>query len=175
VSDSDNENEDIEAQHRAELLREGLIASDASYPIWLRQQQGIRWPWEAIETPEEAARYWTRDFWFRSRQVAGLRGADWIPPTVLDGWGPCREPLETGVVRKPDINRGLLTLAQMLAAGRVVPPWEFGLGMDAFADTFEMDMGYADAFRLWGMSAFDDRRQMERLIGSSVPENWRGC
>jgi hypothetical protein len=171
VRDSDNEGDDSgETQRRAELLQLGLIASDAAYPVWLRQQQGVRWPWEYGETPETVARYWTRDFWFWSRQVAGLRVADdWKQPTVPEGWEPCAEPLATGLVRTPDLRRGLLTLAQMLAAGRVVPPWEFGLGIDTFAGSFELDMGYTDAFRLWGMSAFDDREQMQSLLGDSGP------
>jgi hypothetical protein len=38
-----------------------------------------------------------------------------------------------------------------------------------------MDMGYADSFRLWGMSAFDDREQMQGLLGdpTDIPESWR--
>jgi hypothetical protein len=177
--DSDSEeDEEGEAERRAELFRYGLIASDIAYSIWLRQQQGVRWIWEdAEETPETVARYWTRDFWFWSRQITELRAtAGWIPPTVHERWAACKEPLENGVVPSPDLKRGLLTLAQMLTAGRVITPWEFGLGTNTFADSFEMDMGYADAFRLWGMSAFDDREQMQCLLGdpANIPESWRG-
>jgi hypothetical protein len=174
-SENNADDEAVEARQRAELLRLGLIVSDAAYPVWLRQQQGVRWPWEYAESPETAARYWTREFWFWSRQVTGFRDtADWTPPRVPESWGSCAEPLETGAVRTPDLRRGLLTLAQVLAAGRVVPPWEFGLGIDAFADSFEMDMGYADAIRLWGMSAFDDREHLQRYLGDGdLPASWR--
>lgn len=46
---------------------------------------------------------------------------------------------------------------------------------DSFADSFEMDMGYADSFRPWGMSAFDDREQMQALLGdpTDIPNGCR--
>jgi hypothetical protein len=164
--------EEAVARHRVELEPYEVIASDIAYRTWLGQQQGIRWPWEYAESPEDAARYWTRDLWFWSRQVAELRGsAGWALPAVPGPWHPIREPLETRGVRSLDLKLGLRTLAQMLAAGRVVPPWELGLGTDSFADSFEMDMGYADAFRNWGMAAFDDREQMNRFLGD-IPEGW---
>lgn len=173
--DADDTNGDqLAAQRRAELLYLGLIASDASYPIWLRQQQGVRWPWESGDPPETVARYLTRDLWFWSRRVAGLRGgAAWAPPPVPEGWQPCAVPLATGRVPDLDPSRGLLSLAQMLSAGRVSPPWELGLGVGDFADSFEMNMGYADAFRLWLMSAFDDREHLRRTLGpAEVPQSW---
>jgi hypothetical protein len=164
--------EQIEAQRRAELLAMGLIASDAAYPIWLNQQKGVRWPWESGEAPESYARYWTRDFWFWSRQVAALRSEGWKPRRVPGNWQPCAAALESGRVPALDLHRGLLSLAQMLAAGRVVPPWELGLRTEDFADSFEMDMGYADAFRLWVMSAFDDCAHLGRCLGPAVPGEW---
>ena len=165
----------VEAQRRAELRGLGLIASDAAYPIWLRRQDGVRWPWESGETPESVARYWTREFWFWSRQVAALRGrAGWKSPDVPANWLACAEPLETGRASALDLRRGLLSLARALAAGRVVPPWELGLSPDDFADSFEMDVGYVDAFRLWGMSAFDDREHLRRHLGAEVPTHWDG-
>jgi hypothetical protein len=166
--------EEADADQRAVLLRAGLIASDVAYPTWLSQQQGVRWPWEFADTPETAARHWTRGLWFWSRQVAGLRaGPGWTPPAVPETWQSCAEPLRTGEVGAPDLRHGLLALAQMLAAGRVVPPWQLGLTLADFADTFADDMGYVDAFRLWGMSAFDDREQLKRyLAATDAPSVW---
>jgi hypothetical protein len=134
----------------------------------------VRWPWEAAETPETAARYWTRELWFWSRQVAGLRSDPaWVPPAVPERWQPCAEPLRTGEVRSPDLGDGLLSLAQMLSAGRVAPPWQLGLTFDDFAGSFKDEMGYVDAFRLWGMSSFDDREQLQRyLTATEAPEAW---
>lgn len=159
---------------RCEALRRiGLIASDAAYRTWLVRQEGIRWPWADAETPEVAARYWTRNIWFWSRQVAGLRaGPGWEPPAVPSRWQACAVPLRTGEVRSPDTGKGLLTLARMLAAGRVTPPWQLGLTPADFADSFDDEMGYADAFRLWGMSALDDREQLQPYL-SDAPEAWR--
>jgi len=35
-------------------------------------------------------------------------------------------------------------------------------------------MGYVDAFRLWLMSAFDDRPHLERYLDAhEAPEDWR--
>ncbi len=45
---------------------------------------------------------------------------------------------------------------------------------EAMESTLEMDMGYVDAWRLWGM-CFDDREQMERFTHfASAPPEWRG-
>jgi Arm DNA-binding domain len=49
-----------------------------------------------------------------------------------------------------------------------------GLTPDAFADSFEDDMGYVDAFRLWGMSVFDDQPHLRRYLGATqMPESWQ--
>ena len=77
---------ELTPEQRSELLGYGLICTDASYPIWLRQQNGIRWPWEFAENPETATRYRTREFWFWSRQVAEQRGSNWKSPTIPDSW-----------------------------------------------------------------------------------------
>jgi hypothetical protein len=170
----DEESTQVETQRRAELLQMGLIASDAAYPTWLRQQQGVRWPWEYGDTPEITARYRTRDLWFWSRQVAELRATPtWEVPAVPGSWRACADPLATGTVSAPDLQRGLLTLAQLLAAGRVVPPWQLGARVEDFADTFNNEMGYVDAFRLWTMSAFDDREHLMRyLAATAMPKKW---
>lgn len=170
------EDEGAAAERRDALRQAGLIASDVAYPTWLSRQQGVRWPWEDVDTPEEAARYRPRDLWFWSRQVAGLRAdPSWEPPTVPAGWQPCEAPLRTGEVRLPDPRHGLLLLAQMLSAGRVIPPWQLGLTLDDFVDSFEDDMGYVDAFRNWGMSSFDDGEQLWRyLAANNAPDAWVG-
>jgi hypothetical protein len=175
-STRDDESEDrIAAERRDTLRRAGLIASDVAYSTWLSQQQGVRWPWELVETPEQAARYWTRDLSFWSRQVAGMRGhTAWDPPAVPERWQACDAPLRTGRVNSPDLCKGLLSLAQMLAAGRVVAPWQLGMKLDDFADSFELDMGYVDAFRLWGMSSFDDHEQVQRYLSATgAPDEWK--
>jgi hypothetical protein len=173
------ENEDqIIDQRRAELLYLGLIASDASFPIWLSQQEGVRWPWEFStdpdESPEHVARYWTRDLWFWSRQVAALRSqSGWTPPEGPESWQACAGALATGQLPAFDLTHGLLSLAQMLAAGRVLAPWQVKLTPADFVDSFEMDMGYVAAFRLWIMSAFDDREHFRRYLdGTKPPESW---
>jgi hypothetical protein len=36
-------------------------------------------------------------------------------------------------------------------------------------------MGYVDAFRLWGMSVFDDREHLQRyVVATRMPESWQG-
>ena len=61
----------------------------------------------------------------------------------------------------------------MLSAGRVTPPWQLGLTLADFAHSFEDEMGFADAFRLWSMSSFDDREQLQRyLTANDAPAVW---
>jgi hypothetical protein len=178
--DEDDEADDEESdkrtaqERRAALLQQGLIASDIAYATWLRQQDGVHWPWTYQDTPEGAARYYTRDLSFWSRQVAGLRGDPaWTPPPVPDPWQSCAAPLATGAAGSLDLERGLRSLARMLAAGHVTPPWQLGLTLTDFADSFEDDMGYVDAFRLWGMSVFDDQPHLRRYLDATqVPASW---
>lgn len=61
----------------------------------------------------------------------------------------------------------------MLCAGSVKPPWVFGLSPDDFTNSFAMDMGYTDAFRLWLMCAFDDDLLLREMLKSTqVPGEW---
>jgi hypothetical protein len=172
---SDDEDATIAKDRRGALLEKGLIASDVAYPTWLRQQQGVRWPWTYSSTPERAARHCTRDLEFWSRQVAGLRGdPGWTVPPVPVAWQSCARPLATGETGLLDPDRGLLSLARSLAAGHVTPPWQLGLTTDDFTDSIEDDMGYVDAFRLWGMSAFDDHEHLQRYLGATrMPKSWQ--
>ncbi|WP_437766270.1 hypothetical protein WMF27_25470 [Sorangium sp. So ce281] len=173
--DGDEEEDPIAAaSRRSALLEQGLIAVDVSFSIWLSQQDGVRWPWESYETPEKAARYNTREFWFWSRQVAELRRGDgWLPPAVPEGWRACATALASGDADPIEPRDGLLSLARLLCAGDVKAPWQLGLELADFADSFEDDMGYVDAFRLWGMSAFDDAHQLRRYLEATrVPPGW---
>jgi hypothetical protein len=173
--ESDDGDDRIAKERRSELLEMGLIASDAAFPTWLGQQQGVRWPWTYSDTPEHAAHRCTRDLEFWSRQVAALRGDPaWTVPPVPDAWQSCAEPLATGKTGPLDPDQGLLSLARSLAAGHVTPPWELGLTPHDFADSFEGDMGYVDAFRLWCLSAFDDREHLQRYLGATrMPDKWQ--
>ncbi len=166
---------ELGADELAVLLELGLLASDIAFTTWLDQQQGVRWPWTYADTPVIAARHWTRDLWFWSRQVAGLRAtAGWEPPQLPAAWRACAPALQAGGCASLDLRQGLLSLAQMLCAGEVAPPWRLGLVLADFADSFEDDMGYVDAFRLWGMAAFDDLPQLQHYLAlTEAPPEWR--
>lgn len=173
--DGDVADPTVAAERRAALLEQGLIASDIAFTTWLGQQKDVRWPWEHDATPEDAARYSTRELWFWSRQVAELRrgGNGWTPPVVPEAWRACAHALETGDAGPVDPRLGLLSLARMLCAGYVKAPWELGLSLADFADSFDNDMGYVDAFRLWGMSAFDDAFHLRRYLDATrAPAEW---
>ena len=159
----------------SELLAQGLIASDIAYRTWLAGQNGIHWPWEHGATPEEAARYATRDLWFWSRQIAELRTrADWQLPTIPLAWITCSSALQEARLATPDLKLGLLTLAQMLSANQLIPPWQLGLQLCDFADSYEDDMGFVDAFRLWGMSVFDDSEHLRSYLEQTqAPAEWQ--
>jgi hypothetical protein len=158
------------------LLNLGLVEHDAAYHTWLQQQEGIvlPWLWFVSETPEQAARYNLREFWFFSRQLTDLRErGNFQIEQVPSEWQSVELQLRTGRLGDIDPTDGLLTLARMLCAGLVQPPWELDLSPDNFTDSFEMDMGYTDAFRLWIMSAFDDDLLLrEMLHKTGIPANW---
>ena len=72
--------------------------------------------------------------------------------------------------------------------GDLAPPWErfphyerytigwrMGSGEDWLGlwSVFLEHMGYVDAFRLWGMSAFDDAHQLRRYLEATrAPSDW---
>jgi hypothetical protein len=61
----------------------------------------------------------------------------------------------------------------MLCAGHVTPPWQVELNPDNFANSFEMNVGYVDAFRLWVLTVFDDQEHLARYVApTEIPENW---
>lgn len=167
----DNIGEYSELSHARvlELEHLGLVGSDVAFSTWLDRQRGkIVWPWLIVSTPETAARYHTRAFWFWSRQALLNRGTI-APPSLPDPWSECREPLLTGNLPTPDLARGLHSMAMLLCAGRPPPPWRLGLSLSDFEDSFEDDMGYVDAFRLWAMSCFDDVEQLRDYCSDSQP------
>lgn len=161
-------------ERRPALYARGLIASDIAFTTWHAQQSRVIWPWEGSDTPEHAARYATRELWFWSRQVATLRArADWAPPAPPDAWRSCTAALVSGVAAELDPDEGLLSLTRSLCAGRVIAPWQLGCEPSDFADSFDADMGYVDAFRLWGMCCFDDTPQLQRYLDeTSAPARW---
>ena len=159
-----------------ELLNLGLVKHDAAYQTWLKQQTAIVWPWSlpVSDTPAQAARYGTRCFWFFSRQLSAARQAGNIDFDDVPGaWRSVETQLLTGLLGDVNPTYGLMALAQMLCAGAVQPPWIFGLSPDDFTDSFEMDMGYCDAFRLWIMCAFDDDMLLcEMFEETGIPNAW---
>jgi len=158
------------------LLNLGLVEYDAAYHTWLSKQSEIMWPWSwlASDSPKEAARYRNRELWFFSRQLDRARQhGDVKFATVPDSWKNVETQLLTGQLGDVNPAQGLLTLAQMLCAGSVKPPWTLGLTLEDFTDSFEIDMGYSDAFRLWIMSAFDDDMLLrEMLQKTKIPKEW---
>jgi hypothetical protein len=156
------------------LLNLGLIEHDVAYNTWLQQQTHLGWSWLVTKTPEDAARYDLREFWFFSRQLNDARKHGNLNiENVPSSWQKVETQLLTGHLGDINPTHGLLTLAQMLCAGSVQPPWELGLSVDDFAGSFEMDMGYTDAFRLWIMSAFDDDKLLRNMLQiNGIPDNW---
>jgi hypothetical protein len=180
--DGEDEEDKRNAKRRAELLKMGLIASDIAFTTWLNKQADIVWPWSCYGTPKNATRYSTRNLWFWSRQVGILRQNKELKiPQLPLSWRSCENALKTGTLEGVNLDRkiltgtnGLLVLAKMLSAGLIIPPWQLHLKPTDFKDSFDDDMGYTDAFRLWAMSAFDDDEHMWRFLdGKEPPDEWK--
>jgi hypothetical protein len=172
--DEDEEgDDDKEDPIERQLLDLGLIGSDVAYATW-RDRNELAWPWDRIDSPAQAARYSTRELAFWSRRVQELRAAGTLDvPRAPLRWRGIRKRLLSGVVGRVQPQKGLLTLAQMLCAGEAHGPWRLGLSIDDFTDSFEPDMGYVDAFRLWGMSAFDDLEHLDGYLErAAAPPEW---
>lgn len=178
--DDDDDDDDGEKarqrknERREKLIEMGLVESDVAYFTWRAKQDSIHWPWEDSETPEDAARYWTRDLWFWSRHLDELRRENKIPSfDAPEAWREIAEIIRSGKTMPVEPGAGLLSLVRSCAAGMVIAPWQAGLQPSDFKDSFEMDMGYADAFRLWGMSVFDDQPMIDRYTKTTeISEAW---
>ena len=159
------------------VLKLQLVEHDAAYKTWQMKQVNIAWPWSMSVggTPEEAARYGTREFWFFSRQLRAARLTESVDfGEIPDAWRSVEAQIQTGQLGDIDPRFGLLTLAQMLCADDVQPPWLLGITLSSFADSYEMDMAYCDAFRLWIVDSFDDKKTLSTsLKETSMPDEWR--
>lgn len=172
--------EELSDEQLNALREEGLIGSDVAYETWLLAQHGewsSYWPWEWSDTPEEAARYWTRELWFFGRRAGEARARQEIPElpaAIPDAWQEFAQVLRAGdfVRESTRDERGLWQLAMMCAVGEVFPPWSMeGCAPEPFDDSYELDMGHASAYRLWYSSAFDDVPHAHRVRGE-VPAAW---
>jgi hypothetical protein len=176
--EDDDEGEKERAQkneRRTKLIEMGLVAEDIAYFTWRKKQTSVHWPWEDNETPVDAGRYWTRDIWFWSRHLQELRNKGELPSfDAPAAWREIAQIIRDGKAPSINPNEGLLSLVQTLAAGEMVAPWQIGLSTSDFKDSFELDMGYADAYRLWCMSVFDDWPTIDRfLTDTGAPDTWR--
>jgi hypothetical protein len=134
-------------------------------------------PWEEFPTYERYTMGWRmgtgEDYFCDWHTFIEKLPSDFKIEYVSSEWESVESQLLTGHLGDIDPTDGLLTLARMLCAGLVQPPWELDLSPDNFTDSFEMDMGYTDAFRLWIMSAFDDDLLLrEMLHKTGIPANW---
>ncbi|PRP90127.1 hypothetical protein ENSA5_67450 [Enhygromyxa salina] len=173
--DDNDDDDDDDAAMLAELEARGLVAADASYDCWRALNPSPGWPWEWGEDILKVARHYTRELSFWSRQVIVDRPTvPAVPATAPASWDPVVHVLR-GARPEPALNQGLVALTTFLAAGWPPAPWTCGLEIASFEDSFDDDMGYADAFRLWLMSAFDDRPTLARYLATQreAPEAWR--
>ncbi|BBM86884.1 hypothetical protein [Candidatus Uabimicrobium amorphum] len=170
----DSDYDDYNKEKTPELLDMGVIEYDAAYNTWLKMQNEIAWPWAKgfFDGPEETLRYNTREFWFFSRQFQNEKTPSNIH--IPDAWQGIAEEIQTGKMSDVNPEKGLLTLAKMLCAGSIKPPWFYELSLDDFEDNFEMDMGYVDAFRLWIMCSFDDDLLLRDMLEKfGTPSSWK--
>jgi hypothetical protein len=111
----------------------------------------------------------------RSRVKSGLKDYRAKPPIkqIPSDWASIKTQLYTGELGEVSPENGLLTISQMLCAGEIRPPWQFGLTPDDCTDSFEMDMGFCDAYRMWLMSSFDDDQLIREMLNEcGVPDDW---
>lgn len=171
--DEDDDDDDDDTDALVDLEARGLIAVDAAFRCWCGQNPGPNWPWQWSAKLLDAARYRTRELSFWSRQLT-LAAPPNLPTELPRGWDPVLDVLR-GAKPEVDLAHGLVSLATFLARGWPPAPWACGLELSSFEDSFELDMGYADAFSLWLGSAFDDRPTLTRYLATQAepPEPWR--
>ena len=137
----------LERERLEALVSMGLVASDCAFEAWCALDEWADWsPWDS--SPQEAARDQTRELWFwgrRQRLLAPERRQPPPPSREPESWAQC---VATPVSEASARHGGLWALAGMLARGEVCPPWALGLSVSQARDSFELDMGYVDAFGL---------------------------
>ncbi len=170
----DDYESEISNKDQNKLIQLGLIEQDAAYNSWISQQVQIAWPWHTFDTPQDAARYSTRDFWFFSRQLKAAREKGKVAfERIPDNWKSVEKQLMSGDIGTVNPAKGLIALAQMLCVGTIESPWKLGLTLNDFQDSYEIDMGFVDAFRLWCTCAFDDDALLwEMFPKKEIPGAW---
>lgn len=175
IADVLGEPSDDPAAAAEAMLRRKLVADDAAFSIYRSQEDPGAWPWQhgVGATPITFVRHHTRElaFWSRHHATDACATAADVP----DPWGRfARAHLERRVPEGLDPEQGLEMLALALACGWPPAPWSLDLPLQSFRDSFDDDMGYADAFRLWLMSSFDDWPTWERYAATQPipPDDW---
>jgi hypothetical protein len=160
----DVDGDDVTDEQLKDLVGNGFVGSDVAFSTWRSTHRQDDFVWKLADTPSEAARHQARELWFQSRVIGEQRAFE-LPAEAPSDWRDC-------AAGKAAPSSGLKLLAQNLLRGRTIPPWEFRLSPADFADSFEDDMGYVDAFRLLLMCAFDDRAQLHRFL-DPIPPEWQ--
>ena len=184
------------------LIDEGLVGDDVAFDAWVgaltRQHGGVGRIWHD-DDPAGTLRYSPRALGFCARWALLERQKDpsggWLddrmPPP--EAWASFAVATATGEVgdtdanraeaerrglapRWPDVDEGLSRASvELAAAGAPAAPWAFAIAADSCVQSYEMDMGYADAWVLWLTTNADDPTTLTRYLRSQppLPEVWR--
>ena len=165
-------------QQVKQLADLNLVASDAAYPIWLKQKQTTIWPWSFgySSDPLDLAKRATRGLWFTFRQIYDRnKVSEFLTTDIPADWTFCIPAFKKqSTVNYLDLTQGLQSLTYMMATGTIHPPWVLGLTLDSFTDSFEDTMGYVDAFLLFLMNCIDDSIYLDNLlVQEHTPRLWQ--
>lgn len=174
---------EVSAEQRAHLLALGFIAPDAAYLNWRAMQKEIPpVPWLGGSDPASETRYNERLFTFQARCWAEHRAAGsmqaWLSshPKPPPAWRPVRDALQAacadGLVEPA---HGFARLAAELAAygGFARPPWAVGVSAERYAECYDLDAHYADAWALWASSTFEDQPSWQAYLEPHPPPDGR--
>lgn len=163
----------IIAERQKELLALGLIQHDVAYSTWLAKQSRPYWPWRQRPrlTPQDAVRIRTREMWFWSRWLVEQRNHTFALPELPEDWQVLEQPLRDQQITHPAIDQPYLWMAQMMAAGRVLAPWEALPESSPPTELGECAESYPTLFASWCVRCFDDKKTLHAMLAETSPSS----
>jgi len=165
----------IVAQRQQEMLELGVIQHDVAYHTWLANQQTPYRPWlkRPRLTPEKSVQVRMREMWFWSRWLNEQRELDDELPDFPEAWQALEQPLREQHIARPATNEPYLWMAQMMAAGRVLAPWEAMPESTPPTERGKCEGSYPALFASWCLACFDDRQSVDGMLRETSPnEEW---
>ena len=166
----------------SELSAAGLLGVDVSYPAWKAvRPAGSSARSVTRDCLRDAQRHRSRELGFLGRWAQESRGTpmldEWLrgAEQADASWRPFLSALARGRMPStlPPCSRERVAV-RLAAVGRAAAPWALGAAASTLTESFDDEVGDADAWHGWAWVSFEDRPSFATYLESQPPfsEAW---